>query len=170
MLGTYATISGPVVSIIIGVFTIYIGRKRRERQVRDRLSVWRSNLASNERVLTDSMRKMDRLEVDERPLDELASRYPDLGDSMTDLRAQIREHNGLLGWFADFAMVQGKHLQGARPSQASVKAPRSVRETQDIRSFADAYLTAIDLRRKRLLLLVQQLKADLKTTMERRNN
>ncbi len=108
---------------------------------------------------------MEHLEVDERPLDNFAVKYPALADSMTDLRAQMRDLNNSLAWLADFAQIRGEHRQTAGRFNGKSGRPGLSR---DMRAFYDSGLRAVNVRRKNLLPKVRTLKLQLQETLKER--
>ncbi|MGP8069368.1 MAG: hypothetical protein ACLP5V_05715 [Candidatus Bathyarchaeia archaeon] len=167
-LGTLAAIVAivtPLTSVTYYGLNAYRRRKKRAREIDNRLSVWRSDLTSNENALTDPIRLMEHLEVDERPLDNFAVKYPALADSMTDLRAQMRDLNNSLAWLADFAQIRGEHRQTAGRFNGKSGRPGLSR---DMRAFYDSGLRAVNVRRKNLLPKVRTLKLQLQETLKER--
>jgi hypothetical protein len=157
ILAAIVTIVTPLTSVTYYGLNAYGKRRKRAREIDNRLSVWRSNLTSNEKTLTDPMRLMEKLEVDERSLDNCAAVYPALADSMTDLRAQIRDLNNSLAWLAEFAQIRGARPRTAKSLDKSGRPGLS----RDMRVFYDSGLRAVDVRRKNLLPKVQTLKLQL---------
>lgn len=128
------------------------------------LRVWKSNLTSNAAALTDPQRRLERLIFDDRPLDTLTAGYPQLVDLMTDLRAQIAELNRDIESYDTIARSQIEYLQ--MPSRF-ISASMSLQEVEEIKksrkwkSWAQDYLSMIDLKRKRILALVESLKSSI---------
>ena len=150
-IGTLVTITTPFVTVLVWGLGAYNNKKRRDRRITGLLSVWRTNLSENERVLTDFSHLLDHLEVDERPLDEVASTYSKMAQAMTEVRSDAREINNLLLWFAGFAQTQGKYLQTR--SRTTDKSTVS----KELESYAGDYVGIIRARRSHLMTKVQEL-------------
>ena len=89
-----AALISAVVALVIVVLSTFVleplRRKGEEKELRkQQLSTWISDMKSNLSSLQDPIRHLDKLDVDDRPLDRLALRHRDLVRNMTDVRRRI---------------------------------------------------------------------------------
>ena len=162
-----ATIAGGItggVSVFLSLYLAwYVPRTRRKRRLNDRLSNWKSILASNENALKNPDYTLTELEIDGRPLDELATRYPDLAASLIDWRSRVRDLNNLVSWYSSFALMQGKYLQTRQRAKSRADV------SSDVRSFAKDFVNlVIGGRRKTLLKDITKLLDILNQVMQDR--
>ena len=125
------------------------------------LRVWKSNLSSNAAALTDSQRRLEKLALDNRSLDTLTASYPQLVDSMTDLRAQLEELNREIDGYETFASSKSEYLGIPDRLLSASLSPQErdeVKKSRELKSIAQSYLSMIDLKRKRVLPLVEDLR------------
>ena len=125
------------------------------------LQVWKSNLTSNAAALTDPQRRLERLILDDRPLDSLTVDYPQLVGCMTDVRAQIAELNRNIESYETIAKSQIEYLQMPGRFLTASMSPQEVekiKKSRECKAWAQDYLGMIDLKRRRILALVEKLK------------
>jgi hypothetical protein len=87
---TFAALISALVAFVI-VFLVEPWRRRgEEKELRkQQLSTWSSDMNSNLSSLQDDVRLLDKLDVDDRPVDRLALKRRDLVRNMTDVRRRI---------------------------------------------------------------------------------
>jgi hypothetical protein len=124
------------------------------------LQVWKSNLASNAAALMDRQRMFEKLIVDDRPLDSLAVKYPQLVNCMADVRAQIAELNRNIESYDSVARSRIEYLQMptrfVNPSM-SLHEVEELKKSRELKAWAQDSARTIDLRRKKVLTLVKNL-------------
>jgi len=124
------------------------------------LRVWKSNLASNAAALVDRQRMFEKLIVDDRPLDSLTVKYPQLVDCMADVRAQIAELNRNIESYDSAARSRIEYLQMPARFVNPSMSPHEVEElkkSRELKAWAQDSAGMIDLRRKKVLVLVKNL-------------
>jgi len=99
------------------------------------LQVWKSNLTSNAAALMDPQRRLEKLILDDRPLDSLTVDYPQLVDCMTDVRAHIAELNRNIESYETIAESQIEYLQMPGRFPTASMSPKEVEEIKKSREW-----------------------------------
>jgi hypothetical protein len=83
-----------VVSFLVVWYKTYVldpkQKREEERSLRKQLlATWIANMQSNQQILLDKHNQLEKLTIDERPLDRLAAKNGQLVESMTNMRRRI---------------------------------------------------------------------------------
>ena len=128
------------------------------------LRAWKANLTSNRAALMSPQRRLEKLIVDDRDLDSVAGKYPQLVGLMTDLRAQLKDMNREIEAYETFASSQSEYLAMAPRFLSGSMSPQqreTVEKARQLKSRAQNYLSMIDVKRMEMLASVQNLKTQL---------
>lgn len=165
-----AAISAVVSLVVVILNTNYLEPRRKnndERTLRTALlAAWVSNMSSNLEALGDEGRRLEQLVIDDRPLDRLALKHGALVDKMSKLRGQILDLNRVV---AEYDIIMGpilRYLLMPDPRKGEPYAgPQSesgeLEVANRMKDWRDNWLHMVDLKRKRLLPLVQDVKMEL---------
>lgn len=118
---------------------------------------------------------MDQLVIDDRPLDRLALKHEGLVDTMSKLQGEIRGLNRVV---AEYDIIMGPILQYLLmpdPRKGETYAPRQSESGElqialRMKDWRDDRLRIVDLKRKRLLPLVTDLKTRLEAALAEEGN
>lgn len=171
-----AALISAFVSLVVVIFnTNYLEPRRREtteKAYREQLlRAWISDISVNVRILADKQRHLELLLLDDRPLDRLALRYPDLIESMTDARSRTVNLNRIVELYDTVTAPQIAYLLVPEQFQAleSTLTPEERRElerSRRLKKWRDDWLNlVVDKKREALLKDLEKLKISLEAAL-----
>jgi hypothetical protein len=155
-----------VVSFLVVWYKTYVldpkEREAKEKIVRKQLlTTWLAHMKSNQKILLDKANQLEKLTVDERPLDQIAARNSQLVETMTDVRRKILTRNRKIELYDTVLGPQLKYLVMPSPLRESVPVNQFETGESDIamrlQKWRDDYLSMLDTERMPLLHFVEQL-------------
>jgi hypothetical protein len=149
-----------VVSFGVVFFKVYVldsAQKREEQKIlRKQLLVsWIASINSNLQVLKEKQRHLEKLTVDDRPLDRLALTYPQLVETMTGIRGKMLSLNREIEIYDFVAPLQLKYLVMPDPRKGETYAPQQsesgeIETSMRMKDWSRDWLALIDGKRARL--------------------
>jgi hypothetical protein len=174
-----AALISAVVALVIVVLSTFVleplRRKGEEKELRkQQLSTWISDMKSNLSSFQDPVRHLDKLDVDDRPLDRLALKHQDLVKNMTDVRRRILVVNELLDVYNATLGPQLPYLVMPDTLKAESYAPQQgesgdIDLAMRIKSWRNNKRALIDRKRAELLAKVKDLIEALEGALELEN-
>ncbi len=167
-----AALISAVVTILIMVIIEGAIRPRQRKELRKQLlRVWISYLHCNLDALENDA-AMERLAIDDRPLDRLSLHYRDLNlvDKMTSLRTQIGYFNRFIDFYEAMVAANAQFLfvpttMGFNKDTATKNETDKVRQIKEhVQFLAGPYLSS---KRKELLPLAKEVNALLEKALAR---
>jgi hypothetical protein len=133
-----------------------------ERDLRRQLlATWLAHMKSGQQILLNKDDQLEKLIVDDRPLDRLAVRDGQLVENMTDIRRRILARNRKIELYDAVLGPQLKYLVMATPPAPSIPVQQLQSGETDIavglKQWRDDYLAQLDSERIPLLHSVEQL-------------
>jgi hypothetical protein len=162
-----------VVSFLVVWYKTYVldpkEREAEERTVRRQLLVtWLAHMKTDQQILLDKANQLEKLTVDERPLDRMAARNGQLVEAMTDVRRRILARNRKIELYDAVLGPQLKYLVMPSSLKESVPVQQSESGESDVamrlQKWRDDYLSMLDTERMPLLHYVEQLMKALEKT------
>jgi hypothetical protein len=170
-----AALISAFVSLVVVIFnTNYLEPRRREtaeKTYREQLlHAWISQITVNLRTLADEQRHLELLLLDDRPLDRLALRHPDLVESMSDVRSRIVNLNRIVELYDTVTAPQIVSLlvpevYEALESSMTPEARRELERSRRLKKWRDDWLLVVDKKREALRKDVEQLKTSLEEAL-----
>jgi hypothetical protein len=178
-----SNISAALISAVVAFLIVFLNtfvlepwrRRGEQKELRkQQLSTWLLDMKSNLTSLQDHGRHLNKLDVDDRPLDRLALKYRDLVGSMTDVRRRILDVNELVNeYHATLApylkyLVMPDSLKG-EPYPPQQGDSGEIDRVTGIKSWRDNMLQLIDRMRAQLLPKVKDLIEGLERAVQLEN-
>jgi hypothetical protein len=163
-----------VVSFLIVWYKTYVldakQKREEERSLRKQLlATWIAHMKSNQQILLTKQNQLEKLTVDERPLDRLSAKDGQLVETMTDTRRRILARNRKIELYDSVLGPQLKYLVMANPLKESVPVEQMQSGETDtamrLRQWRDDYLAQLDSERMPLLFFVEQLMKSLEKAL-----
>jgi hypothetical protein len=163
-----------VVSFLVVWYKTYVldpkQRREEERSLRKQLLVtWIAHMKTNQKILLNKADQLEKLTVDDRPLDHLALKNGQVVDTMTDVRRRILARNRKIELYDAVLGPQLKYLVMATPPAPSIPVQQLQAGETDIamglKQWRDDYLAQLDSERMPLLHSVEQLMESLKKAL-----
>jgi len=174
-----ATISAVVSFVVVILNTNYLEPRRKnteERALRKALlATWISDMSGNLELLGDGGRRLEQLVIDDRPLDRLALKHSALVETMSKLRGEIRDLNRVVAEYDTVMAPILQYLLMPDPRKGETYAPQlsesgELEVGMRLKDWRDNWLLMVDLKRKRLLPLVTDLKTRLDAALAQEGN
>jgi len=174
-----AALISAVVALVIVVFSTFVleplRRRGEEKELRkQQLSTWLSDMKSNLSSLQDPVRHLDKLDVDDRPLDRLALKHRDLVRNMTHVRRRILVVNEFIDVYNATLGLQLPYLVMSDALKAKPYAPQQgesgeIDLAMGIKNWRNSRRALIDRTRVQLLPKVKDLIEALEGALELEN-